>query len=347
MYSFTLILVLAVVGGLIAYFGDRIGMKVGRKRLSLFGLRPKYTGIIITIFTGVFITIASIVVLSIASDDVRTALFEMKSIQEALATNQQQLSESAELIYDTEAKLQTSTEKLQEVTIQLESVNQDLAIAEAEYDGLIEQYNEVLNSFNLVRLSNVVFEADQIIIADVIQGGASATESKHKLEAIKHKADQLAMQVGAANSDGIIVDPIAMNFAALALEQQQELFIVRFVSETNTVAGEAVHAYIELIPNELLYLKNSIVAEVTVDLDYSIDIDKQILYLLEIANMNATYAGMLTRSGQAVEVLGNDFLNTIANTKNYTGEVSIHAVAAQDTFAADSPLKLNLAIVQD
>ncbi|MDU5915607.1 MAG: DUF3084 domain-containing protein, partial [Negativicoccus succinicivorans] len=32
--------VLAVMGGLIAFLGDKIGSKVGKKRISLFGMRP-------------------------------------------------------------------------------------------------------------------------------------------------------------------------------------------------------------------------------------------------------------------------------------------------------------------
>ena len=54
-----LIVILAITGGVIAYLGDRIGMKIGRKRLTLFGLRPKHTSILITILTGVFIATAT------------------------------------------------------------------------------------------------------------------------------------------------------------------------------------------------------------------------------------------------------------------------------------------------
>ena len=35
--------VLMLMGGLIAFLGDKIGSKVGKKRMTLFGLRPKYT----------------------------------------------------------------------------------------------------------------------------------------------------------------------------------------------------------------------------------------------------------------------------------------------------------------
>ena len=43
MYGVLLIVVVIGLSGLIAYLGDRIGMKVGKRRISLFGLRPKYT----------------------------------------------------------------------------------------------------------------------------------------------------------------------------------------------------------------------------------------------------------------------------------------------------------------
>ncbi|MGB9652248.1 MAG: DUF3084 domain-containing protein, partial [Candidatus Cybelea sp.] len=49
----------AVMGlaGAVAYVGDRVGHQVGRKRLSLFGIRPRYTSTIVAIATGMFIAL--------------------------------------------------------------------------------------------------------------------------------------------------------------------------------------------------------------------------------------------------------------------------------------------------
>ena len=55
MFGATLILVMVITGGLIAFIGDRIGTRVGKRRLTLWGLRPRYTSIIITILTGILI----------------------------------------------------------------------------------------------------------------------------------------------------------------------------------------------------------------------------------------------------------------------------------------------------
>src|SRR5688572_13364146 len=50
-----LIFLLLALCGFIAYIGDLLGRRLGKKRLSVFGLRPKHTAILLTIVTGVLI----------------------------------------------------------------------------------------------------------------------------------------------------------------------------------------------------------------------------------------------------------------------------------------------------
>ena len=70
-----ILVIIALMGGLIAYMGDKLGTKVGKRRMSLFGLRPKHTSIIVTIVTGLLVAAATVGVLTITSQSVRTALF--------------------------------------------------------------------------------------------------------------------------------------------------------------------------------------------------------------------------------------------------------------------------------
>lgn len=60
--------VLMLMGGLIAFLGDKIGSKVGKKRMTLFGLRPKYTSIIVTIISGVLISFLTVAVLAVVNE---------------------------------------------------------------------------------------------------------------------------------------------------------------------------------------------------------------------------------------------------------------------------------------
>ena len=85
MYGVTLILVLAVVGGVIAFIGDRLGTRIGKKKLSIFGLRPRHTAIIVTISTGICITTVTFGIMAAVSENVRTALFGMERLNAMIA----------------------------------------------------------------------------------------------------------------------------------------------------------------------------------------------------------------------------------------------------------------------
>ncbi len=120
-----ILLVIAIMGGLIAFLGDKIGTKVGKRRMSLFGLRPKHTSIIVTIVTGILISAFTLGILSIASNNVRTALFGMEQLKAEMA----QLSADIEL--KTKA-LQQSNEELTKKSKQLQHVQQDVQATESE-----------------------------------------------------------------------------------------------------------------------------------------------------------------------------------------------------------------------
>lgn len=92
-------LVIAFAGA-VAYVGDRVGHQVGRKRLTLFGIRPRYTSTLIAIGTGMVIALVVTLVAIFASQQVKTAFFKMNSIN-------QQISELTRRERDLETKVNT------------------------------------------------------------------------------------------------------------------------------------------------------------------------------------------------------------------------------------------------
>lgn len=68
------------LAGTVAYVGDRVGHQVGRRRLSLFGLRPRYTSTIVAIATGMIIALVVTLVAIFASEQVKTAFFKLNSL---------------------------------------------------------------------------------------------------------------------------------------------------------------------------------------------------------------------------------------------------------------------------
>ena len=85
-----LLSILAIMGGAIAYIGDKLGSKIGKRKIMLFGLRPKHTSILVTIMTGISIAAITLGVMAVLSEHVRIALFGLYQIQMQKAELEQQ-----------------------------------------------------------------------------------------------------------------------------------------------------------------------------------------------------------------------------------------------------------------
>jgi hypothetical protein len=92
------VVIIIVMAGAIAYVGDRVGHQVGRKRLTLFGLRPKYTSTIVAVGTGMLIALIVTLGALAASSYVRTAFFTLGSLSRQInAMQAQMLAQQKEL----------------------------------------------------------------------------------------------------------------------------------------------------------------------------------------------------------------------------------------------------------
>ena len=77
-----LIPLLILVSGLVAFIGNLVGRAIGRRRLTLLGVRPRYTAQIVTVLTGMMITVVTLAVVLLASQDARQALFHLREVQQ-------------------------------------------------------------------------------------------------------------------------------------------------------------------------------------------------------------------------------------------------------------------------
>lgn len=82
---FTIVLIV-LVAGIIAYIGDRVGHLVGRRRMTLFGLRPRYTSTIFAVGFGMLIALLVVGVVTAVSQEARQALFSINKLNQQIAT---------------------------------------------------------------------------------------------------------------------------------------------------------------------------------------------------------------------------------------------------------------------
>lgn len=157
-----MLIVLAVMGGLIAYLGDKIGSKVGKRKIKLMGLRPKYTSILVTIMTGISIAVVTLGVMSVLSENARVALFGMNKLRQQQHVLEEQrdrllaeadklareMQEKNDLLADNELKLASQEEQLDGANDRLRLTLLDLEQVQAARDDASAQLGVVQTAFN-------------------------------------------------------------------------------------------------------------------------------------------------------------------------------------------------------
>ena len=187
MYGVLLIVVLIITGGAVAFIGDRLGTKIGKKRLSIFGLRPRHTSIVITIFTGICITTLTFGVMAAASENVRTALFGMEELNrnmqqtrkdlnsamgalEIAQREQEETDTALKQSKDEVEKLQKQQKELEDESLRLQEGNRLLEEAKAELtqrnDELARKTEELVGKNESLEQSNAKLSSSNRKLAE-------------------------------------------------------------------------------------------------------------------------------------------------------------------------------------
>ncbi len=151
MYGFIIIVSMVTFGGLIALLGDRVGMKVGKRRLSLFGLRPKYTSMIITVCTGFFIAGLTLLILTVLSEYARTAIFRLQSIEHELKTTTSKVGQLTVEIRNKEKEYNQLHRNLLFAVSQQLKVEKQLQETRSQYTKVSSNLASTQENLNLAR----------------------------------------------------------------------------------------------------------------------------------------------------------------------------------------------------
>ena len=190
MFGLRLMFLLAVMGGLIAFIADKLGSKIGKKKLSVFGLRPHDTSVLLTVLSGVLIALFSVGILAVSSESARTALFGMERLQKELSRLTAEKS-TAEKEYN------KAMDSLKEKNAAIADLDVKIREADAAKTAAEKNLLAANNSLNEVRGQ---YEATQGALVNAKSEVQSLTEARDKLnEEIKGLQEETdALQQGLA-----------------------------------------------------------------------------------------------------------------------------------------------------
>ena len=318
---------MAIVGALIAYIADKMGSKIGKKKLSVFGLRPKYTSILLTALSGSIIAVLTISVMAIASQSARTALFGMDKLQKelrmlnsekdfaakALATAKEKVTAQNKQISILDAKILESTIENDEMEARLGQLNEKYRLAQSEVDSLTSSKVQLTNEVEdlekttaalrkgiiTMREGQVYFRAGEVLYAGVLHGGLTHEENIAQVNWLLQNSNEAALQrLGLQDKDepvqAIWISKNIVNKAVAALDNSQGDLLLRVRAVANIIVGELAVCNIEIINNKFIYPDGSLILSADYDLNKSDLSNEEVLmgFLTQI-NHNAVKAGVL------------------------------------------------------
>lgn len=370
--SFLLILVLLLLSGVIAYVGDFLGRRVGKRKLSLLALRPRYTAILVSIVTGILISTVTLAILSVASKDVRTALFGMEELKRKLESlNQEVLARNAELermketVRMYEEQVATLSQKERELSLskasleeQVQSLRENVASLEQqrktlqdEIESLQMELTRLRANLIAVRQGEIVFRDEEEILRVVAQGGVPEDEAEDFLLSLIRRATVIAQARGAGQDrEGrgvVFVQEDNFKEAVAKLSLGSGEYVVRLVAALNTLRGEPVIARFLLEENKKIFSQGEVILRKVVTLERGrTNPDLILAEMLRDLNILGVEKGVLSQEGKVGVISALNLSEVTRELEKREGRVVLEAMAESDIFTA-GPMRVFLRVQEE
>ena len=380
MVGIRLIVIMALVGGFIAYMADKMGSKIGKKKMSVFGLRPKYTSILLTVTSGTIIAVLTIGVMAIASQSARTALLGMDKLQQELKILNTEKANAAVALDEAKNKVEAQNKKISELDAKMQESMQEndametkLAEINAMYSRAQNEVAELTNSKEALtseikdleqttealrkgiinmREGQVYYRAGEIVYAGVMRGGLKHEENIAQVNWLLQNANETALQrLGVQETkqplQAIWISKNMVENAVDALDKSRGNLFFRIRTVANIMVGELAVCDIEMFENQFIYPDDTLILSV----DYNLRDDKDnnenlIMAFLSQVNHNAVQAGVLPDplTGKVGNLDAATMIETSNAIRRTNGMLTLKAYAKGDITTA-GPVRIRLEVV--
>ncbi|MCI7676133.1 MAG: DUF3084 domain-containing protein [Phascolarctobacterium sp.] len=380
MVGIRLIIIMAVVGGFIAYLADKMGSKIGKKKMSIFGLRPKHTSILLTVTSGTIIAVLTIGVVAVSSQSARTALFGMEKLQRelkllnaekedaTLALNEAKgkVEEQNKKIGELDARMQESMRENDAMEAKLAEVNSmysraqealaSLTESKEQLTGEIEELEKTTAALRKgiinMREGQVYYRAGEVVYAGVMRGGLKHDANVAQVNWLLQNANEAALErLGMQQKDqplqAIWLSRGAVNNAVNALDKSKGNLFFRVRTVANIIVGELAVCEIEMFENQFIYPDGTLIYSADYDMhDSSTSHDNLLMGFLTQINHQAVEAGVLPDplTGKVGNMDAATMIETSNAIRRTNGLFTLKAYAKGDITTA-GPVRLRLEVV--
>jgi peptidoglycan hydrolase CwlO-like protein len=180
----------------IAYLGDILGKRIGKKRISLFGLRPRTTAMLVTIIIGAVISIVTFLLLITFSSQMRQMLLRTEQMQDKIQEMKLERNELQDEVGNLKGEvtqlgdqIMTAVSQRDEIKIQSDGYREDLELLGDEIIDKQGQLDELAQ--NQIQLETTINNLeDQLKTSDEQYAAA-----EKNLNELKTQLDDTAVEI--------------------------------------------------------------------------------------------------------------------------------------------------------
>lgn len=349
----------------LAFLGDILGTMYGKQRVSLFGLRPKHTSRLIAALTGSLIAVSLLAIASLLSQDVRTALFSMKYVQQQLFDLRLRLRDSEEQAARAQEDLslqhelvQLATTSLDLTRMELGSLRNDLLLIEQEraelevgVQTMREEAERLEQELRVMKGGAIALSANALLAQRTFEPGTSRDDALAGLDALRQAArldalmrvsDQALTRLRDVQLE---FDPQEEAGALARIVSSDERVYVRVLSRENVAFGDAVPVRLEHGTSILVYPAGGIVYRRAYDASLPGFAPEEVLHsFLRELKIVALRDGVLPdpATNNVGTLAGEAFFDAVDSLREIHAPVIIDALAVGDVHT-EGPVIIELA----
>lgn len=300
-------LLVAVLAGGIAMLGNQLGRKIGRRKMTVFGMRPRHTSIFITTVTGSLIACLTLALAMVFSQDVREYVLDRQVRVEKLEKR--------------ESELQQQIQKLAE---------------EVRRGTIIWNYEE------RIALNTIPAGADERRVTNII---GSMLKYANYVSIRKNNEVAFRQDVEPFDQDRILVEYTAEDFKTWVQEYSnlQEPVGLWIVVKENCLFQDNVPVRVQSFEVKRLFSEGEVVYSREV-LPSEFLLDWHVF--IEDLKKEALKKGMIELDDSLGAEIGGDTLSEISKIVDQTeGKIKLEAVANRDLYQS-SKLDVSIRVKQ-
>jgi uncharacterized protein (DUF3084 family) len=336
-YTLSLMTLLVALAGVIAYAGDVLGTTIGRRRLSLFGWRPKRTGQVVGIAVGILIMLVTLSILAVAFRGAAAVLLDAQRAATELTTLRGELRELTEQVSDMEASLADANEEIDDARAERNAALIERDEALAERSRLLADATRFSNSVIDLQTEITGLDTNLLTVQEELAAArTSLAEIELERDSARQDLTEAQAAVAAAESDvrrlrslveqatnarnQALEDVSELTSTQLALEQQaasleEQVTVLRSnltILQDQTISLETINAQL-LESNRSLRVANSVLAGENDTLRSNVgDLDSRVLALEDqlssLRTELSTQADDLVRAREQVRAVSDGAL---------------------------------------